>query len=123
MEKVWNRVHNIMSACTIHNNIASGAVSLSGGVTFTLNKDMEFTLTCNSSGGPPTTITWTRDSETINDTDTEAAKTEFVDGETAQYTHTLIVTGRMGGLYTCTVTNEVSSESSAALLVQGETYQ
>ena len=90
-------------------------------MTFTLNKDMEFTLTCNSSGGPPTTITWTRDSETINDI--EAAKTELVDGETAQYTHTLIVTGRMGGLYTCIVTNEVSSESSAALLVQGETYQ
>ena len=92
-------------------------------MTFTLNTDLEFTLTCNSSGGPPTTVTWTRDSKTINDTDTEAAKTEFVDGEIAQYTHTLTVTGRQTGLYTCTVTNEVSSESSAELLVQGNTLQ
>ena len=105
------------------NNIASGNVSLSGGMAFTLINDMEFTLTCNSSGGPPTTVTWTRDSETINNTDIEAAKTELVDGETAQYTHTLTVTGRQTGLYTCTVTNKVSSESSTELLVQGNTLQ
>ena len=86
---------------------------------FTLKTDLEFILTCNSSGGPPTTVTWTRDSETINDI--EAAKTELVHGETAQYTHTL--TGRQTGLYTCTATNEVSAESSAELLVQGKTYQ
>ena len=88
---------------------------------FTLNTDLEFILTCNSSGGPPTTVTWTIDSKTINNT--EAAKTDIIDGETAQYTHNLTVTGRLEGLYTCTVTNEVSSESSAELLVQGKTCQ
>ena len=86
---------------------------------FTLNTDLEFILTCNSSGGPATTVTWTRDSQTINDT--AAAKTDFVDGVTAQYANTLTVTGRLGGLYTCTVTNEVSPGSSAELLVQGNT--
>ena len=88
---------------------------------FILLTDLEFILTCNSSGGPPTTVTWTRDSETINDT--KAAKTELVDeeGETAQYTHTL--PGRQEGLYTCTVTNKVSPESSAELLVQGNTLK
>ena len=95
---------------------ASGNVSLSGDMAFTLNTDLEFILTCNSSGGPPTTVTWTRDSKTINDTET--VKTDIVDVVAAQYTHTL--TGRQTGLYTCTVTNEVSSESSTELLVQGQ---
>ena len=120
MEKVC---HRVLCLYTIHSNIASGTVSLSGGMAFTLINDLEFILTCNSSGGPPTTVTWTRDSETINNTDIEAAKTELVDGETAQYTHTLTVTGRLEGLYTCTVTNKISSESSAELLVQGNTFQ
>ena len=86
---------------------------------FTLDTDLEFILTCNSSGGPATTVTWTRDSKTINDT--EGARTNLLDGETAQYTHTL--TGRMEGLYTCIVTNKISPESSAELLVQGKTCQ
>ena len=92
---------------------------------FTLNTDLKFILTCNSSGGPPTTVTWTIGSKTINDIEAANCKTELVDGETAQYTHTLslTVTGRMEGLYTCTVTNKVSPESSAELLVQGKTYQ
>ena len=111
------------SSCvyTIHNNITSGNVSLSGGVTFTLKTGLEFILTCNSSGGPATTVTWTRGSETLNDI--EAAMTELVDAEAAQYTHTLTVTGRLEGLYTCTVGNKVSPESSAELLVQGNTLQ
>ena len=88
-------------------------------MTFTLNTDLEFFLICNSSGGPPTTVTWTRDSKIINDT--EAAKTEFImiDETTAQYTHTLL-TGRQEGLYTCTVTNKVSAETTAELLIQGQ---
>ena len=38
---------------------------------------------------------------------------------TAQYTHILTVTGRLGGLYTCTVANDKPSEDSAQLNVQG----
>ena len=41
------------------------------------------------------------------------------DRVTAQYTHTLTVTGRLGGLYTCTVANDKPSEDSAQLKVQG----
>ena len=44
------------------------------------------------------------------------------DAETAQYTHTLTVTGRLGGLYTCTVANDKPSEDSAQLYVQGTVY-
>ena len=113
MGKVCNRV---ISSMPSSNNIASGNVSLSGGMTFTLYTDLEFFLICNSSGGPPTTVTWTRDSKIINDT--EAAKTELIDETTAQYTHML--TGRQEGLYTCTVTNKVSTETTAELLIQGQ---
>ena len=44
------------------------------------------------------------------------------DQVTAQYTHTLTVTGRRGGLYTCTVANDKPSEDSAQLKVQGIIY-
>jgi len=38
----------------------------------------------------------------------------------AQYTHTLTVTGRDGGQYSCTVSNNKPSEDSASFTVQGE---
>ena len=89
---------------------------MSGGVNFTLKSDSQFTLTCISTGGPATTVTWTRDSTTV----TEGTETVLNDPVTAQYTHTLTVTGRlMTGLYTCTVINKVSHDS-AQLNVQGE---
>ena len=73
----------------------------------------QFTLTCISTGGPATTVTWTRDSVTV----TEGTESVLNDPVTAQYTHTL--TGRLGGLYTCTVANDKPSSASAELLVEG----
>ena len=74
-----------------------------------------FILTCISTGGPATTVTWTRDSDTV----TEGTETVLDDPVTAQYTHNLTVTGRLGGLYTCTVANDKPSQDSAQLSVQG----
>ena len=76
---------------------------------------LQFTLTCISTGGPATTVTWTRDSDTV----TEGTETVLDDRVTAQYTHTLTVTGRLGGLYTCTVANDKPSQDSAQLFVEG----
>ena len=75
----------------------------------------QFTLTCISTSGPATTVTWTRDSgEVVGDTET------VLDNPvTAQYTHTLTVTERLGGLYTCTVTNDKPSNDSANITVEG----
>ena len=67
----------------------------------------QFTLTCISTGGPATTVTWTRDSTT---TVIEGTETVLDDPETAQYTHTLIVTA--AGEYTCTVANSVYFDSA-----------
>ena len=75
----------------------------------------QFTLTCITTGGPATTITWTRDSNTV----TEGTETVLDDRVTAQYNHTLTVNGRYGGLYTCTVANNKPSQDSAEFSVQG----
>ena len=46
--------------------------------------------------------------------------TVFNDTETATYTHTLTVTGRLGGLYQCNVSNSKPSEAVAILSVEGD---
>ena len=75
----------------------------------------QFTLTCISTGGPATTVTWTRDSTTV----TQGYMTVLVDTTTAQYTHTLTVTGRMPGLYNCTVKNSKPLTKSRTFTVKG----
>ena len=85
-------------------------------MTLTVDSDLngaslQFTLTCISTGGPATTVTWTRDSgEVVGDTNTV-----LNDPVTARYTHTLTVTGRLEGLYTCTVAN---NKPSATITIQ-----
>ena len=76
----------------------------------------QFTLTCISTGGPATNVTWTRDSVTV----TEGTETVLDGTVPAQYTHTLTVTGRLTGLYTCTVANDRPSSSSQSFGVEGE---
>ena len=73
------------------------------------------TLTCISTGGPATTVTWTRDSTIL----TEGIETVLNDPVTAHYTHTLTVTGRIPGLYACTVANNKPSSDSATIIVSG----
>ena len=92
----------------------SGRLALSGGMNFTLHNGNSFTLTCISTGGPATTVTWTRDSTTV----TQGTQTMLNNRVTAQYTHTL--TDRAAGLYTCLIANSVSNVS-AKLPVQGKT--
>ena len=88
-------------------------------MTFSVNSDLngespQFTLTCNSTSGPATNVTWTRDSETVS-----GGLTVLDDPVTAQYTHTLTVTGRQGGQYQCNVSNDKPSQSSASFTVEG----
>ena len=97
-------------------------MTISGGITLTVHSDLngpspQFTLTCISTGGPATTVTWTRDSTTV----TEGTETVLDYPVTAQYTHILTVTGSLGGLYTCTVSNNKPSSASASITVTGNT--
>ena len=85
-------------------------------MTFTVDSDLnggcpQFALNCTSTGGPATTVTWTRDSETVS-----GGVTVLDDPVTAQYTHTLTVT--LGGLYQCTVANNKPSTATASYIVK-----
>lgn len=98
-----------------------GGVSISGGIEFGLESDVKddiprFTLTVVSTGGPPTTVTWTRDSVPV----TEGVSSVMTDRATAQFTHTLTVTGRLYGLYHCTVSNAKPSQANAGLTVRSK---
>ena len=75
----------------------------------------QFTLTCISTGGPATTVTWTRDNVTV----TEGNETVFDDPVMAKYTHTLTVTPPLGLEYRCTVANNKPSTASSTYMVQG----
>ena len=87
-----------------------GAIAISGDVTF--DPDSR-TLTCISTGGPATTVTWTRDSTTV----TEGNETVLNNPVTANYTHTLTV--NIGGNYECTVANNKTSTASASIMLKG----
>ena len=67
-----------------------------------------FILTCVSTGGPATNVTWTRDSTSPI---TDGSRTVLVNATTAEYIHTLNVTGGEGN-YTCTVANNKPSNAS-----------
>ena len=96
--------------------IFSGDVTIPEGMT--VDSDLngaspQFTLTCISTGGPATTITWTRDFEVV------VGSTILDNAETATYTHTLTVTGRTEGLYRCSVSNSKPSSAAAELSMAG----
>ena len=98
----------------------TGNIAMPDSIQMTPESDLSgespwFTLTCNSTGGPATTVTWTRDSEDIS-----GGMTALDDPVTAQYIHTFNVTGRLGGLYQCTVSNSKPSKATASFYMQGK---
>ena len=84
-----------------------GQVSLSGEIVFQLNNadTPVFTLTCTSTGGPTTTVSWRRDGTLLSDDNNHDIMSQVTDPVTATYTHTLTVIGRRYGLYQCSVSN------------------
>lgn len=96
-----------------------GDIIIPGSVMFsTLNEEIpQFSLSFTSTGGPITSAIWTRDSEGIP-ADWMAA-TVLDNPITSQYIHTLIITGRTGGWYQCTVSNNKPSAQSISYYVQG----
>ena len=96
-------------------------VTIEDEIGFNLNSESvaanpQFTLTCVSTGGPATTVTWTRDFENVPG----EVMTELINAVTAQYTHTLTVIGRFGGLYACTVSNSISTANTSTIMVDGK---
>ena len=56
-----------------------------------------FSLTCNSTGGPVSSVTWTRDGLLLENT----GPLVQTDSATASYTNILRVSSRTPGTYTC----------------------
>ena len=73
-----------------------------------------FTLTCISTGGPATTVSWFRDSHNV-----VGGITMLDNTVTSQYTHILTVTGRLGGLYGCSVSNTKPSTAVKNITIHG----
>ena len=66
----------------------------------------QFTLTCRSEGGPATNVTWQRDGVTVQEDSDHQTSQIIVDTSwDAVYENRLRVTGREGGAYQCTVSN------------------
>ena len=97
-------------------------MEIDGEIGFTLISELtadkpQFNLTCISTGGPATSVTWTRDSEDVTEGTNE---TVLNDPVTAQYTHTLTVTGRLPGLYRCNMSNSISYKISSEQNIEGK---
>ena len=93
-----------------------GDLTILGGVTITIKSNgtsPQFTFACVSTGGPATTVTWTRYFDTVN----EGTETVLDDPVTAQYTHSLTVTemSKINSTYKCVVSNNKPSSASVAV--------
>ena len=104
----------ILCILIYHTILEIEEITVSDDVEFQLITDSTFRLTCISTGGPATTVTWTRDNVTI----TEGTVTHYVTDDES-YINILTVTERLEGLYTCTVANDRPSSDSANITVQG----
>ena len=105
----------------------TGQVTIPGAITFQLDTDpatdpTAFTLTCTSTGGPATAVSWRKDDTMLSDDSTYSITPQVLtNAETATYTHTLTVTGRLLGEYQCSVSNiRTASGSSRSVTVVGK---
>ena len=92
----------------------------------------EFTLTCQSRGGPVTEVEWRRDGVRVEEDSNHMTLTSQVIVDTSSntvYNNTLRVRGRETGTYVCTVRNNAQDffdndirwdQRSATLVLQGK---
>ena len=79
------------------------------------------TLTCTSTGGPATTVTWRRDGVVITPNATHQQTKRLVDRVTGTYQTVLTIhpsVDQVVGTYNCTVKND-RGESSETVVVPG----
>ena len=80
-----------------------------------------FTLTTTSTGGPPSTVSWSRDGTLLSENSTYSIASQVINGTTSTYTHTLTVTGRLEGEYKFNVSNiRTPLPSTSTLIVFGK---
>ena len=86
----------------VHVHIVAGSPSITS-LLFDRNST---TLTCTSTGGPPTTVTWRKDGQPINETLYQRSQ-QLVDAERATYENVLFNAdvANFFGTFTCEVSN------------------
>jgi len=87
--------------------------------------DQSRTLTCTSTGGPATTVTWSRDGVVVTLNATYQQTQTIVDTVEGTYETVLTIDTSVSwsdivGTYNCTVEND-RGESSGTVVVSGET--
>ena len=101
------------------NSVHAGSPTVTN-VTF---DDQSRTLTCTSTGGPATTVTWRRDGVVITLNATHQQTKRLVDPVNGTYQTVLTIdpsVGQIVGTYNCTVENDRGG-SSETVVVPGET--
>ena len=122
---VITMIENIVYLWALLHSVAysSGAVTSIDLLQFSLTADPSvFTLTCVSTGGPATTVTWTRDGSNVPYDATHVLTQTVTDQLNIVYSNVLTVTGSESGIYMCSVTNARTAPPivSAPLTVVGE---
>ena len=79
------------------------------------------TLTCVSTGSPATTVSWMKDGLSIDDSTHYTMTQTVTDRASSTYSNVLTVSegapGGVAGTYTCTVSNELGSDSKVLVAV------
>ena len=88
--------------------------------------DQSRTLTCTSTGGPATTVTWRRDGTVITLNATYKQTKNLVDAVNGTYQTVLAIDPSVGqsdlvGTYNCTVENDRGESSETVVVLPGET--
>ena len=76
-----------------------------------------FTLTCTSTGGPATNVSWTINNRTVTEDSAYNITSLITNKTTATYSHILAVTGRLVGVYECNVSNNRTSDRKKLVVV------
>ena len=91
--------------------MSTGQLSSAADITFTLESEAnedppEFTLTCQSRGGPVTEVEWRRNGVRVEEDSNHMTSQIIVDtSRNTVYNNTLRVRGREGGRYKCYTTS------------------
>ena len=86
-----------------------------------LEEPPQFSLICISVGGPVTEVAWEREGEVVVDDADHSSSQIVIDPSDAVYHNVLVVSGRYGGEYTCTVSN-VKTSFSTTIDIEGTYY-
>ena len=108
-----------------HHQFANLLLSGSPSITSLVYDNQSITLTCTSTGGPATTVTWRRDGTVITLSTTYQQTKRLTDNSTATYQTILTIDPSVGqsgivGTYSCTVENARGESSMLVVVSNGE---